>query len=168
MNEEQQIEMRLWEYIDGTATIEEKKEMEELLRNNVQWQKLYEELLQMQTFMRKSIELDEPSLRFTKNVMDEIAKTKIAPATKNYINKKIINIIAGIFIAMIAGLLIFSFTQITWQTESDNSFMNKLNVSNYLNKDTLNIILMVNVILGLILLDRILFRKKMQSKREVH
>ena len=40
-------------------------------------------------------ELEAPSMRFTVNVMDEIAHYQIAPATKSYINKNIIRGIGG-------------------------------------------------------------------------
>src|SRR5690606_32449733 len=82
-------EVRLWEYIDGLSSAEEKSVIEELIENNAQWRVKYKELLEVQQLLQSS-ELEEPSMRFTKNVMEEISKLHIAPATKTYINKNII------------------------------------------------------------------------------
>src|SRR5215203_5175286 len=106
-----EIEQRLWEYIDGHATAEETTVVEMLILENKQWRDLYQELLQVNESLA-DIDLEQPSLRFTKNVMEEIAKFHIAPATKNYINNKIIWGIAAFFLLSIAGFLIYGITQI--------------------------------------------------------
>src|SRR5215831_8019414 len=90
MNEEQHIEMRLWDYIDGDMDAEEKKQIETLLANDRKWQEIYSELLQLHQLMKTGIELDEPSMRFTRNVMEEIGTIKVARAAKSYVNRKII------------------------------------------------------------------------------
>ena len=89
MNEQQNFEKQLWDYIDGLSSPEEKTSIEKLLQSNIEWKNKYHELLEVQELLRSS-EMEQPSMRFTKNVMEEIAKFHIAPATKNYINKRII------------------------------------------------------------------------------
>ncbi len=86
----------MWEYIDGQSSIEEESAIEKLIETNLQWKKKYHELIEIHQLVQSSA-LEEPSLRFTKNVMEEIAKYHIAPATKTYINKKIIWGIADFF-----------------------------------------------------------------------
>src|SRR5690349_8004057 len=81
------MEARLWAYIDGLS--EEASLIEKLVAENREWKEKYAELLDVHQLMGAT-ELEEPSLRFTKNVMEEIARYQIAPATKEYINKKII------------------------------------------------------------------------------
>jgi len=168
MNEELQIEMQLWDYIDGNIDAAEKMKIEELLRTDARWQNAYKQLLQMNQMLHEDLELEEPSMRFTKNVMEEISKLKIAPATKNYINKKIINSIAAFFVLMIGGLLLYFFTQISWTSSGDGSLpfdVSKLDISKYLNKQALQIFVMVNAVLALILLDKLLLRKRRFAKR---
>src|SRR5580765_1072239 len=111
MNTEINIEDRLWNYIDGLTEGEEKSSIELLLESNIQWQRKYKELLEINQLLRSS-ELEEPSLRFTKNVMEEIARYQIAPATKAYINNKIIWGIGIFFITLIIGFLIYGFGQV--------------------------------------------------------
>ena len=83
----------MWDYIDGNCNEKEKSFIEQLIETNPEWKAKYQELLEVHQLMQTSLELDEPSLRFRQNVMEEIAKYQIAPATKSYINK---NIIRGI------------------------------------------------------------------------
>src|SRR6266545_4481127 len=97
------IEQRLWNYIDNTCNAEERKLVEVLLQNDEEWKKKYNELLKINQLTYESIELEEPSMRFTKNVMEEIAQLHIAPASKTYINKKIIWGLGIFFITMIVG-----------------------------------------------------------------
>ena len=167
MNEELQIEMRLWDYIDGNIDAAEKMQIEALLRTDANWQAVYQQLLQMNKMLHDDLELEEPSMRFTKNVMDEISKLKIAPATKNYINKKIIIGIAAFFVLVIGGLLLYFLTQINWSSTGESSWLfdvSKIDVSKYLNKQALQIFVMVNAVLALVLIDKILSRKRRSAK----
>ena len=82
------VDDRLWEFIDGQSSIEEASAIEKLIETNKQWKEKYRELLELHQLVQSSA-LEEPSLRFTKNVMEEIAKYQIAPAAKTYINNKI-------------------------------------------------------------------------------
>ena len=110
MNTQHNIEERLWNFIDGTASAGEKTVIEQLLEINAEWKAKYHELLQVNELL-KSTELEGPSMRFTKNVMEEISKLHIAPATKSYINKKIIWGIGVFFITLFVGFLIYGFGQ---------------------------------------------------------
>ena len=89
MKQQPDMEQQLWNYIDGIASIDEKSSIERLLDSNLEWKNKYHELLQTNQLL-KSTELEQPSLRFTKNVMDTIAKYQISPAAKKYINNRII------------------------------------------------------------------------------
>jgi len=84
-----EIEERLWNYIDGTSAAGERTAIEQLLQSNAEWKAKYHELLEVNELLRSS-ELEAPSMRFTKNVMEEISRLHIAPATKTYINNRII------------------------------------------------------------------------------
>jgi hypothetical protein len=163
---QQHMEYRLWEYIDGTCTAEEKQFIDQLIASNNEWRAKYEELLEVHALMHDHLELDEPSMRFTQNVMEEISKYQIAPAAKSYINKRIIWGIGAFFLLTIAGFLIFTCTQINWSAAGSNSSnslpfkIDKIDFSKIYNSTYANIFIMVNVVLGLMLLDMYLGRKK--------
>ena len=71
------------------------------------------ELLHTHQLLNSS-ELEAPSMRFTKNVMEEISRYHVAPATKSYINKNIIRGIGAFFLTMIAGLFVYVLAQFKW------------------------------------------------------
>ena len=162
MNTQQNIEDRLWDYIDGHSSNEERTVIDKLLESNAAWRDKYNELLEVHHLLNSS-ELEGPSLRFAKNVMEGIAKYHIAPATKTYINKKIIWGIGGFFIAMIIGFLIYGFGQINWSTPGDSKLtidLDKIDFNRFFNNTYMNIFMMINVVLALVLLDRYLSNRK--------
>ena len=161
------IDDRLWEFIDGQSSMEEKSAIENLIETNKQWKEKYHELLELHQLVQSST-LEEPSLRFTKNVMEEIAKYQIAPAAKAYINNKIIWGIGLFFFTLIIGFLIYGFGQVDWNA-NDNTLpidISKVNYGKFFNNTYVNVFMMINVVLGLMLLDRYLAAKKKKLQKE--
>jgi hypothetical protein len=162
------MEVRLWAYIDGLS--EEAPVIEKLLAENAEWRARHAELLEVAQLV-KSIDLEEPSLRFTRNVMEEIGRLQIAPATKEYINARIIWGIAAFFFTVIAGFLVYGISQIDWSTGSGNSAvgvdLTGVDYGKMFNNTFVNLFMMINVVLGLMLLDRYLNwkKKKLQNSR---
>lgn len=171
MKQEQNIEQRLWAYIDGISSTEERTSVENMLQSNLEWKNKYHELLDVHG-MINAAELEQPSMRFTKNVMETIAQYQIAPAAKNYINKRIIWGIAGFFFTLMLVFLIYGFAQVEWtsSTESpysiDLSQLSQVDYSKIFNNTFVNIFMMVNVLLGLVLLDRVLANKRKKFHKQ--
>lgn len=166
MNRQLNMEERLWEYIDGACPAEDRLFIEQLIADNQEWRTKYQELLQLQDLMAHHLELDDPSMRFTQNIMEAISKEHIAPAAKTYINKRIIWGVAGFFMVSIVGLLIVGIAQVNWSADSTDSSLinlnkidfNKIDVSKFFNSTSSSIFMMINVVLGLMLLDMYLRR----------
>lgn len=173
MNKEQQLEEQLWSYIDGSTTAAEKIFVEQMLATHATWKAKYKEQLVLHNILINETELEQPSLRFTKNVMDGIAGMKPKQATNTYINKYIIRSIASFFIITISALLIYSFSHINWASSSGNTIslpfdtkniqLPKYNFSKLFTSNTLTVILMITIILGLMLLNEFLRRKKLTA-----
>ena len=163
------MEQQLWSYIDGVSSNEESSAIEKLIATNLEWKNKYHELLEIHQLMG-AVDLEQPSLRFTKNVMEEIAKLHIAPATKNYINKKIIWGIAAFFITLITGFLIYAFAQVDWNFQDDSKPLLDFSTIDYgriFNNNFVNGFMMVNVLLGLVLLDRVLASKRKKFQKDI-
>lgn len=166
MSKQLNMEERLWEYIDGICSAEDRLFIDNLIATNQEWKTKYQELLELQDLLSNQLQLDEPSMRFTQNIMEAISKHHIAPAAKSYINKRIIWGIAGFFICSIIGLLIAGLAQIQWtetgtsSTQIDLSKLNNINFSGFFNSTYTTIFMMINVVLGLVVLDMYLNRKK--------
>lgn len=168
------MEDRLWNYIDGGSSPAEKSAIESLIASNREWQEKYRELLNVHQLLNES-ELEAPSLRFTKNVMEEISRYQIAPATKSYINRNVIRSIGAFFLTMIAGLLVFVISQFKWASNNQTSTSPiKLPSLNDLGLDRLNRIdysktfsgywvigfMLILVVLSWMLLDMYIQQKK--------
>lgn len=170
-----QIEERLWDYIDGLGNPEERSAIQTLIAENIEWQRKYNELLNVHQLMNDT-ELETPSMRFAKNVMEEIARYHVAPATRTYINKNIIRGIGAFFLTLIAGFFIYCLGQFKWSAPSTSSTANfvphiglenemkKLDWSRVFNGAYTNVFILVLVILGLVMLDMYLQRKRQQRQ----
>lgn len=168
METQKNIDERLWNYLDGISSDNEKTTIEKLLESDSEWKMKYHELLEVHQLISSS-ELEEPSLRFTKNVMEEIAKYHIAPATKSYINKKIIWGISFFFLALIIGFLIYGFGQIDWTAKNDSTLpvdLSKFDISRFFDNTWVNVFMMINIVLGLFLLDNYLSNKRKSYRKE--
>ena len=161
---DEDMELRIWEYIDGLSTEAERSEIERLLVEHAEWRAKYRELFEVHQ-MLGTTELEQPSMRFTRNVMDEIARFQISPATKTYINKKIIWGIAAFFITVIVGFLVYGLSQIDWSAGNNSSGFagidfSQVDYSRMFNNTFVNAFMMLNIVLGLLLLDRYLSQRK--------
>jgi hypothetical protein len=173
MNMQQQMEDRLWDLIDGLGTAEERSLVEALILGKREWQRKYRELLEIHRAMI-SEEMEMPSLRFTKNVMEEIARHQVAPATNSYINKNVIRGIGAFFLTAICAGLIYAFTQISFSGSHSSSSqvhyervvqdrLNNFDWGRIFNGAYLNVFIMVNLVLAMMLLDMWLEKKKGQT-----
>lgn len=169
------MEERLWDYIDGLGAAEERSAIQTLVAENIEWQRKYKELLHIHQMM-SGTELDAPSMRFAKNVMEEIARYHVAPATKTYINKNVIRSIGAFLLSMITGLLVYCLGQFNWSAPSTSSNslphynidldkeINKFDWGKVFNSAYMNVFILVLVILGLVMLDMYLQRKRQQRQ----
>ena len=171
MNQQENIEQQLWSYIDGFSSAQDRTAIENSIATNLEWKNKYHELLEVHQLVSSS-ELEQPSMRFTKNVMEKIAQYHIAPATKNYINKKIIWGIAGFFITLIAVFVIYGFAQVNWASSDDSklpvdlSKITQVDYSRIFSNNFVNGFLMVNVLIGLVLLDSVLTNKRKKFQKQ--
>lgn len=156
------MEERLWNFIDGSSSGDEKPVIEKLLGTDAAWKTKYLELLEVNSLLKAS-ELDAPSLRFTKNVMEEIARLHVTPAAKSYINKKIIWGIGIFFITLFIGFLVYGFSQMDFSSGEQTQLskdLGKFDISKFFSNTWVNVFMMINVVLGLFLLDNYLTSRK--------
>ncbi len=159
------IEEKLWNYIDGTLNDQEHNFVYQLIQSDPQWKTKYNELMEVHQLMKNNLPLEEPSMRFTKNVMEEISRLYIVATRKTYINKNIVRGIALFFIVPIAGLLVFAFSQINWSEAgtANNMISDRLTDTDWtkvFSSTTINIFIIVNIILALMLMDMFLHKKR--------
>lgn len=159
----EEAELRLWNYIDGTANPQETAFIHELITTDAGWKAKYEELITLNGLLEQ-MPLEQPSLRFAKNVMESIAVLSSLSSASQYINSRIIRGIAAFFGLTIAGCLIYGIRQAKWQTMTDKGLID-INIKSFdfsalFNNNFINGFIIVNVMLALVLLERFLSSKQ--------
>lgn len=158
------IEEQLWDYIDGNCSPTEKIEIEAKIASDLQYAYTYEELLLVHSELSKT-DLDEPSMSFTRNVMEQVNLELKPVALKTKVDHRIIYSIGGFFI--VAILMIFGYVIATanWSFKFDLPQINfDLYESKIITPTTIKIFLMVDVILALIYIDGLLRKNRAQKK----
>ena len=158
------MEERIMAYMDGLLDARETAAVEKLLRTDAAWQACHADLLALDASLRE-ISLEEPSLRFTRNTMEQLSALRIAPSTKTYVNKRIIWAITGIFLLLIIGPILYLLPQLDFSQGTGKPLPVELPAMNidwskFLNNTTLQIFFIIDAVAALFFLDRYLQRKK--------
>ena len=163
------IEEKLWNYIDGTCSDEDRKAIDILIAQDEVYRRKYEELLALNQEFSK-MELDEPPMAFTYNVMEAIRAEHAKQPLKAGINKRIIKVISGFFIVSIALMLILAISNVHLGNSSANisvhlpDSLRLPDIKNYLSKPVLEGFLFFDIVLGLFLFDAWLRRKSVSKQ----
>ena len=87
----------------------------------------------------------------------------------SHFNNKIIWGIGIFFLGIIVAILAYGFSQMEWSTSANSTFsdqLEKIDVSKFFNNTLINVFMMINVVLGLVLLDFYLGNKRKQFRKE--
>jgi len=161
------IEEKLWEYIDGTCTPAGREAVEKLIAGNESYRRKYEELLAFNREISTGMELDEPPMAFTYNVMDAI-RTEYATQKplKTQINKSLVGLISGFFMLTLIITLIMVLVNFNWSASSiaGPHPTNLPDFKKLLGAGVIKAFLFFDTVLLLFLLDRSLHFRKFQGQ----
>ena len=167
MQTKEDIELQVWEYIDGTCSLQDQERIALLIAHNEEWKSAYHSLILIQEEISSNFELAEPSVRFSKNVMESISILQPLQPTKTYINKSVIRGIAAVFILTIGTTLIYAAASTNWSTPANIVELpvlkfNRGSIPDLMNPVFLNLMIGATVILGLFFLDTALRVRRVQ------
>jgi len=161
------IEQRIWDYLDGTDTAEQRELTGRLIKSDLLYRQVYDECNSFNSLV-SAIDQEEPSMGFSRNVMERINLEPAHASFKSLIDRRIIFGIAGFFLFTITALLGVLFYQIDWSQETGfkmpQLILLSLDSSKYLNSTIVNIFFFIDVIIGMYLLDGFL-RKRLRAKQ---
>ena len=156
------IEEILWKYIDGNCSPEEQKIVSTLIAEDESYRLKYLELVVLSNDLSE-MELDEPSMAFTYNVMEGIRAEHALVPLKARVNKRIIMGIALFFSITLLALLVFILLNVKLPAHilPANSSLNfKMpDINSGKEKMIVQAFIFFDVVLGLYLLDGFLRRK---------
>jgi len=152
------VEEKLWDYIDGSCTADEQQTIKNLIETDAIYNSKYHELLQLnQEFA--AMELDEPPMAFTYNVMEAIRIEHARQPLKAAINPLIIKGIALFFITIVMGVLVILFSTISWTSGNAHTDLALPNFTPFFNNRIVNGFLFFDTLLGLFFLDAFLRKR---------
>ena len=157
------VEEKLWNYIDGACTPEDEQAIAMLIERDEVYRKKYDELLQLNAEFL-ALEMDEPPMAFTFNVMETIRAEHASKPLKAAIDQRIIKGIGLFFVLTISAILIFALLSIHWSFGGADKQVTKLpavNLQNILVGPIFKGFLFFDVVLGLYLFDSYLRRKSL-------
>jgi len=161
------MEEILWNYIDGNCTADEQKAISKLIASDEAYRIKYNELLNLnKTFA--GMELDEPPMAFTYNVMETIRAEYAQKPLKAAINKRIIKGISIFFVFTIACLLVFTLANTNLSLGSlpvsPSAGIKMPDIGKYITKPVIEGFLFFDLVLALYLFDTYLRRKNLSKQ----
>ncbi|WP_421945658.1 anti-sigma factor family protein [Pedobacter sp.] len=157
------IEQQLWDYIDGNLTEAEQKDIELKIADNSDIKQQYEDLLSINNTLNE-LEIDAPSMSFTRNVMESVALEPAPVALRTKVDTRIVYGVSLFFLLPLLAIFgyVVSTTSFTMPNFS-KYFSTNFNIQDYLTPTTVYVFIGVDVILALIFMDYLL-RKNLNQK----
>jgi len=158
------MEEEIWAYIDDACTPAEKLEIEAKMVSDPGYHQLYTELMQVH-LMISAEEFEEPSMSFTRNVMEQV-QLEIPPvALKTKVDNRIIYSIAAFFTLSILAVFVYALANSNYSMSAFK--LPEINMSLAMSATATNLsvkaFLFLDAALALVYFDRFL-RKKLSSK----
>lgn len=155
------IDEEIWAYIDGSCNASESQRIAEKIATDDNYAIAFQELSKLNALMA-SDELEEPSMSFSRNVMDAVAQEIAPKKLTTRVNNTIVYGIAAFFILSLSAIFIY----ILANSSSSNASEFKMPAANFsfdlshvLSPLSMKIFLMVDLALALVYMDRLLRRK---------
>lgn len=162
------IEEKIWDYIDGFCTLKEQETIKQLIANDPVYRDKYVELMALQENMNY-LELDEPTMAFTNQVMDKISLQSKTLSASVTIDMRIIYGISALLGFMLLASLTFTAFQVDWSAISFSmpanfkidydALISEIQISSNAKTTLIYCFFIFDIIAGLIMLDRYLRNK---------
>jgi anti-sigma factor RsiW len=171
MNTPDDINDKLFSYLDGQLTDQERQNVEKLLESNPALKAKLQEYKQMDA-MLKGIRLEEPAKNFTQVLMQRLDR----PATSVLTIRNSLLLLAGIMIAVGICVLLLSAgffdqdrTTIDLNTVAikNKYIQNSIPVVSISGKLIVNVVILLNLVLAFLVLDRAVLKPFFQRRMQV-
>jgi hypothetical protein len=158
------IEEQLWNYIDGNCTPEEQAEIAVKLTVDQHYYTTYQELLKVNDALNK-LDFEEPSMSFTRNVMEKVNLELKPVALKTKVDNRIVYSIGGFFALALISIFVYALATSNFDYQFEFPKMSySFELGKYINHTSLQIFLFLDVVLALVYLDGFL-RKRNENKK---
>lgn len=156
MHSAEDIEVQLWEYIDGVCDSTARERISQLIATDDAWKQQYTVLMAFHSEMER-IEPGHPSMRFTRNVMEQIAKNSLATPASTYINKWVVWSIASVMALLLGSAITYALMRVDWPEKVPNGLFSQ---SRFSSGDYITYIIMAHALVCVLIADTLLRRKR--------
>lgn len=163
--QQEEIEIQLWDYIDGTCAEADEQRISLLITNDSVWRDTYKELLTTDHDFRNNLTTAAPSPKFTDNMLQQLPSKNRTAKGKGLLNISI-KTISYFFITAVLAATSYTIFNTDWQFKKSSNLSFNINIPEpqiHISNTTLLIMAFIAIILLLLLADNI-FRKKMQRQ----
>jgi hypothetical protein len=164
---DQDTELLLWDYIDGRCDAATKNHVASMIATDEDWKRLYGELMALHLNALADMDSEQPSLWFTKNVMEAVAHTRIAHANTWYL--RVIKAASCFFGLAMLVILVYALVSAGSQPQGNGSTdiwgSTFTNFSSLTGSGFIRAGIGVNVVMGLLLLDAVLRARRKSEWR---
>lgn len=161
MNNEE-IEIQLWEYIDGTSTPEQKVQIEKHIATNGEWRDKYNELLSFNESLHTRLDVELLAKNITADVMAAINQPKTKTKTATFFTWGI-RAIAAFFVITISSLLIYSISTAEFTASAPKLSEFNFSLPSYA-KESIGMIISASALIFLLMMADSFFRSKLIRK----
>jgi anti-sigma factor RsiW len=166
----QSVEEKLLEYLDGHLSKEASAELEIMIQEDGDVKKRFEELSAADRVLRAT-SLDQPSLHFTQKVMIRLREQP--ESSRPAIRKNIYLFLGIVIIILVATLLVSagvfdgtSSINLDNMVVENSYFKQPLPSIQFDGKTVVNVIIILNIIIAFIVLDRTILRPWFENRRQ--
>lgn len=166
-------EGKLLEYIDGTLSVIEKEKFEQELKSSTTLQERLDELKKLDSTLR-SIKLEQPSKNFTQLVMSKLDQYPVQ--SKSFSSLNGILLLAGVLVAVGIGSLLLaggvfdgsSVIDLNQAIDTTKYIEKPLPSIPFNGKLIVNIIIMLNLALAFLMLDKAVLKPWFEKRARLH
>ncbi len=112
---------QIWEWLDGQSSPAQSQQLQQLISTDAAWAARHAELLALHQSLQTDLEVLQPSMRFSKNVMEQIAALGLQHTARSYLNNRIIYGLGGLFVAAISAIILYAIAMVDWAAGSESS-----------------------------------------------
>jgi hypothetical protein len=163
MNTKPLTEEHMWDIIDGVATPEIIIQHKALLQHDIEYKNTFDTIVQLQNQLLQ-LDLEQPSMRFTQNVIEKVAAPTKATVKPDKAFPLLIMLLFGLCIVTIISVLIFNGNA----SAQPISFLPKLSLGEKLttilsNPLVMPIFIVINAGLALMAVDKWILKNYFQK-----
>lgn len=151
--EQEEMDKCIWDFIDKSGDGAYLRGIEQKINSDHNWAARYEDLNALSTQLTR-LPVEQPSLRFTQNIMDALADVPQPVSAQSYINMRIVKCIAAVFLCIIAGALCYFIAVTNWSPNdlpvTSRTVAAPISVTAFIQG-----IVAINILLGLLFFEKI-------------